>query len=541
MFKIKRETIPTIIIILSIIIALLSFSLIPFTGGDNFAYFHLSRAIAEGKGYIEIWDAQLPLHTQYPPLFPVLLLPAAIINSYLLAKVIVFSCFVFLLFFSYKIFKELNVSKSQELPIIALLFLAFAPALLEYSSTVLSEIPYMLFSVLCLYFWSKRKYNTSLLFAVITFLTRTTGITLLIPVSIYYFLRFKNKKKNLIYLSSVLLSVPLWFIYSFFFKDPYQRSYLQSLLAKDPYTPHLGKINLLDLLNRIWLNIWQMITNIFPELFYGKNINQSISISLGIIIFSLIFLGIFGGKIFTKKTNKNKKESRSKKSTENLIYWYLLLYILITSCWPVIWTVDKRFYLPILPFIAFWMARGIQLISNKIPKSNGKKILTFIIPVILATHFILISLFNAPELWKNNVKWHKQKICPPPPNFFNPYIKVKKWADKENIPDNSVFMARKRRTFYHLTNYRTAKNPKTWDRKNLKNIIETNKVNYIVFHRHSSTTHAFIEGMKDLTEEYSFIPVYSDSTKEINVVKCSKKEIPPVKNPEGPLERNINK
>ena len=42
-------------------------------GGDNSAYLALARSLVDGTGYREIYDPAMPLHTQYPPVFPLLL------------------------------------------------------------------------------------------------------------------------------------------------------------------------------------------------------------------------------------------------------------------------------------------------------------------------------------------------------------------------------------------------------------------------------------------------------------------------------------
>ena len=381
MLKINKEKALIIIIIFSIIIALISFCFFPYPGGDNFAYFYLSRAIAQGKGYVELWTPQLSLHAQYPPVFPVLLLPAAIFNSYTFAKIIVFFCYLFLLFFSYLLFRELNKSKSKNATWISLLFIAFAPVLIEYSSWILSEVPYMLISVISLYFWTKKKYNISLLFASLAFLTRTAGITLLISVIVFYILKFRNEKKKLVFPMFSLLSAFSWFFYSFLKKDPIQGSYFQSLLIKDPYSMVPVKISILDLVVRMGDNILKMIIKVFSQMFWGQNPNPTvpqsseariIAVCVGIIILILVFLGIFEDKIFIRKINKKEKERNQKNSIINLINLYTLLYLLTIWTWPVIWAADRRFYLPILPLIVFLdTSIKIELLKTFNPSKGG--------------------------------------------------------------------------------------------------------------------------------------------------------------------------
>jgi len=45
----------------------------PHDGGDHTAYLTLAYALTQGLGYIELWDPELPLHTKYPPGYPLIL------------------------------------------------------------------------------------------------------------------------------------------------------------------------------------------------------------------------------------------------------------------------------------------------------------------------------------------------------------------------------------------------------------------------------------------------------------------------------------
>ena len=182
----KNSFLFLIIIVLSVLLALLNFSTIPFSGGDNFSYFLLSKALAEGNGYVELWRVGVPLHTQYPPMFPILLLPASLFDSYVGAKVIVFLCYIIILWFAWKFYREIE---DRETALLALGILAFSPVVIEYSSLVLSEIPFTMFSIIALYLYSKKKYGQALLFATLTFLTRTIGVTLLVAMSWCYWRR----------------------------------------------------------------------------------------------------------------------------------------------------------------------------------------------------------------------------------------------------------------------------------------------------------------------------------------------------------------
>jgi len=524
--NLKKEKVPIIIIFFSIILALVTFSFIPFLGGDNFAYFYLSRALIQGKGYIELWNPNLSLHTEYPPLFPILLLPAAFFNFYLLAKVIVFLCYIFSLFFSYRLFQELNGPKSKDATLIGLLFLAFSPALIEYSSWALSEIPYILVSVLSLYFWSKKKHNTSLFFAVLAFFTRIAGITLLITISVFYFFEFREGKKKIVFPLIAFSFVSFWMIYAHLFKDPYHESYLHQLLLKNRFNPASGNINALDLLIRIVKNIWAMPSKVFPQIFWGELKNFPFCLSIGVIITGSVFLGIFGNKIFPIKTQKKAGKDTSMFVTTNLMNVYLLLYLLTVWAWPLIWSADKRFYLPILPLVAFWGGKGVTVALKKLPENVKKKPLSFVIPGILAVHCIFTSLLNSGEIWRDNSTWINHGIPPKEYRHFQFYINVEKWASSEKIPSNAVFIARKARSFYHFTNFHATRVPIIGDLQGFKDVLEKYKINYITVCVFFDSADMLFTVIKALENEYEFTPVYVEPDKSGVVFECKKKLLP---------------
>lgn len=518
--KIKKEKVPIILIIFSIILALVTFSLVPFSGGDNFTYFLLGRALAKGKGYIELWDPSHPLHTQYPPIFPILLIPAAFLNSYLLAKLIVFLCFIFLLFFSYLLFLELDYSNSKMISIVALAFLAFSPGLLEYSHWVLSDIPYLLFSVLSLLSWSKKRYNLALFFSIIGFFTRTAGISLLIAVIGFYILKSKIERKKTIIPLLALLFIPIWIIYGKVFGSQFQRSYFQQLISKDPYNPSMGNIGILNLIFRIGKNILRMFLKILPNIFFGEIKILLISLSISIILLSLLSFGVVSEKIFFKKTDEEKKSSFS---TLNLINTYMFLYLLTVWSWPVIWTVDKRLYLPILPWLAFCLAKGSVRITRLFQKGIAKKF-PFFITGLLVANCVFIALTSSNELWKNNMKWIKEKIPSGRAFYFKDYINIKNWALREKIQENSVFMVRKQTAFHYFTDFPTAPVPQTENPEELKNIIETKKVDYIVLSPLFKSYPIVVKGMNGLKEEYNWKLVYIEPDNKVFVFKCIKRK-----------------
>lgn len=372
-----------------------------------------------------VWS---PRHTRYPPVLPILLFPSTLLHSYSVGKFIILSLFMLSLFFSYRLFQTLY---DNSIPEIALIILAVSPSILQFSHWILSEIPYILFSILTIYLWVKKKYTASLLFAVITFFTRTIGIALLFVVALFYFIKFKGKPKKLFPLLFLIFPIA-WFVYGHFVVNPYKVSYMKQMLIYNPYKPELGNVGFWGLAMRILMNICLLVSRIFSQMFLGKI--GPYSPFFGIVILDIISVGIF----------KCKREGIFK-----LINLYSLLYLIAIWIYPLAWSGDRRFYLPLLPFIALWIGIGLKEISVLIKKKK--------FPFIMAYAFGLYSIFlgfsSFGETWGNNINWIKYKIPPKEASYFKTYLSIKEKAEKKKIPKGTIFLIRKKRAFYYFTGF----------------------------------------------------------------------------------------
>ncbi len=312
----------------AVILAILIFNIVPFSGGDNLKYYHLSRAIRDGQGYRSVWLYNTPLHSHYPPLFPLIL---AIAPNYLCAKILIFVLFLLTLFAVSKLFDGL------ELPDYTILIFAFTPLLLIYSHWVLSEIPYLLLSTLTLLCFFNKKYGLAFLCAICSCMIRTAGLSLFVAISIVYWIR--NRKWKII----VMMWIPIvaWFIYT----KIHGGGYSQVFWWIDPYNTSLGKIGLWELLVRVAENFYYMFTIGLPMLF-------------GNMFFAFIFVILIALGIDKIKKNKN----------QYILLIYLAGYLLSIWIFPSIWMRDGRHYLPLLPVFCILIADGLVNLKSKFEK-----------------------------------------------------------------------------------------------------------------------------------------------------------------------------
>ncbi len=163
-------------------------------GGDNAEYCLLARSIREGLGYRSAWaPGEAPLHTLYPPVFPLLLVPfigSAPVN-FLAAHLPVAAAAGAAVFLLALLFER------RGLPPWAAAAAALVPALSLYwlrcAADLLSELPFLAFVAGALLALEPggdgterlppRRIAAAATCAVLAYLTRTAGLALAIPVA----------------------------------------------------------------------------------------------------------------------------------------------------------------------------------------------------------------------------------------------------------------------------------------------------------------------------------------------------------------------
>jgi len=238
------------------ILSLLLFDPKLFTGGDNAVYIILAESIATGKGYKNIYLPEQPPHTQYPPGFPLLLsIPILIFGkSIILLKLMIFLTGLGSFLFFYLIIKE-NFKEYSN--IFVLVYLSI-PLFIIYNHWILSEIPFLFFSLGALYFLlkfcKKRQFSIFLIttfFAIYAFFIRTAGISLILGFALFFIIK-KEYKYLMIFLILFLIFFIPWEMKNASMPD--NTGYIRQLLAKNPYQMELGTIGFSDFMRRIWDN-----------------------------------------------------------------------------------------------------------------------------------------------------------------------------------------------------------------------------------------------------------------------------------------------
>jgi hypothetical protein len=430
--------------------------------GDNANYYILGKALSLGEGYVNINSIDKNPNNHFPPGYPVLISLIMTVLKDNLVTVKIFNGFFFLagLFVLYAIFRRLG--SSNTLAVVSLLFILFNSHLLRYSTIMMTEIPYILFISVTLYYFLKIEWNQqvfrqreiyiSLLFLVASYYIRSTGIAFL--GGIILFLLFNKKwKVAIFYFTGFLLMIVPWLIRS---QQHGGSSYLRQLKMVNFYRPELGEAGFTDFVSRFFKNFARYLSREIPDgIFPFLDIDYQSPIGftewiIGLIVLTILIYGILNLKN----------------------YQWLLLAILFANfgillLWPDVW-VGVRFLLPLIPFLIFLFLLGLNAIFEILLKKIGFR-KSFSLSYYLV--FLLIFIPGIRELNLQAKSGYNKS--------WENYFQVANWL-RQNRPAEVVVACRKPALFYLYSGTYTTGFKNTPNNQELIDGLKQNKVNYVV-------------------------------------------------------------
>jgi hypothetical protein len=471
-FKKKNLIILTTILVLNLIFNFLLFDPKLFTGGDNAVYITLAQSILSGKGYRNISNPAEPQHSQYPPGLPLLIVPILFLfgNNYIIMKIMVILMGSGALFFLWKLLQKYTV---PAVTVCVVLITAFHPDLIEFSHWVLTEIPYLFFTILGTFLLVKFLESDShnfkyLIFAAVgfvySFYIRPTGSAILGAGFIALLLR-KKYKYLAIYLVIILLLILPWLIRNAKIGVPILGQSQGAVMLRTVYDLEGGRMTFSELIQRIFGNIKIYSLNIIPAtLFPIFNITRIPILINAILILMTISLAIYG---FFYQIRKR----------ISIIHIYFLFYFIVILPWHE-YVSTVRYFLPVMPFFFYFFIFGLIQLNKKIALKKHYLFLTMIVLFIIITEFSLI-IRKSPNSLANLSAYIHGDIDAGYSEDWIRYYQAADWLRK-NSPENSVVITRKPELFYLRAKRKTLIYPYTHDHDKMKEFIFQSKVDYIV-------------------------------------------------------------
>ena len=442
---------------------------------DSCIYLSLAQAMTKGLGYtytVEPIDRPANYH---PPAYPAMLFPLAYFfpRNYIVPKILsiiltlILICVIF--YSSGAIFKDAGA-------IFVVALIAFNALFIFYSRQILTEMPYLLFSFIAVYFlerFSQAKQIVSryLFIAAFSmaaaFYTRSIGVSLVIAALIYFIFQ-REVRKGIALASLFFISVLPWAYYSARIgKNIYMSEF-------EGATKGIG-----ELFHRVIYNLAATVGKELPDLFFYPFLN-----SIDPRSFVFIFKFLLGGAIAIVLLSGFLKKIKEKGA------WFFDVYSLVYFCFYLSWTHHgARYLVPLLPFLVYYLFFGIKSLIKRGSLSMGV--------------IYLIIFLNVSGNIKEIIRERNNPYQPAESSF----ISALDWL-KNNVSQESVILSRRNNFVYMYTDgYRGLKLLRATDTRKQYDYIMDNKVDYIVIDQNKI--------YRDDTRDYLFPLVwdYPDSFK----------------------------
>ncbi len=449
--------------------------------GDNASYYLLGKSLSMGEGYNLYNDIYGKPHNHFPPGYPILIAFVMLFTkNFIVIKLLNGLFMLGTLLLSFNLFLKFKVRWSVAL--VSVILMMFNYNLMKSSVTMMSEIPFLFFSILSVFLLTRIDFSkplTSLikdknfiLFTLclsFTFHIRTVGVALLAGVLFYLLMERRWKVALASFGSFVLLALP-WILRGKMLGLP--SSYQGALLKINSYQPELGNMGFSDLFIRIGKNLERYITKeiptgIFP--FLEVNYKEEVLLSHylpGIALILIALLGIY-------KLPKYRL----------LVFGYIGGTFCILMVWPDVWR-GVRFLLPLIPFLIFLIIYALSWILEKaLELINIKSRFVQFLPL-----FFLFSILGYTRDYRFNKDTNWQNY---PMTRLKLESKMKyeaKWANyykiaeyvKENLNSSDIIVCRKPQLFHIYSDAFTSMYPYEIDDKKMIQSFKDKNVKYVV-------------------------------------------------------------
>jgi hypothetical protein len=415
------------LVLVHVLLALATLEPAPHTGGDNAGYLTLAKSIMERGTYQDLYDPREPAHTQYPPVFPLILAAASLIGlkTWMQLKYLTIAFSAIAVGFTYLWIRRRG---RPELAFGVAALLTIAPGVLGLAHWELSDVPFWAITMVAVWAWDGLRPGEYKMLAVaivmttLAYLTRSAGLPLLIAAVAW--LVWRKRWKSLVAFLLVIGPFALWW----YIRARTQGGvdYASQFSFVDPYNPALGRIGVGELLTRMKDNGVKYITVHLPILLFGapKFVPASVLI---------VLLGIYGWVARMRRPHVGEL--------------FLPLYIGLLLIWPAVWS-GERFLLPALPFILFFAGDGLVRLLRMTAPASAR-----LVPATLAAVMVLMAMPQLAEATRISGECralHRAGDRYPCIDPVSRDLYAMAEVAPRVVPANSAVFTRKPRIFYHV-------------------------------------------------------------------------------------------
>ncbi len=450
------------------------------TGGDSSSYVLLAESVARlGDGYAQSLEPGPPqAHVQYPPGYPLLLAPLTMIAGRNFVALKMLS--VLLTVASVLVF-ALYARKRAGPGLWIFLAAAFAvnPLVVDYSRWILSEAPFLFFTILALYLIHDdegkemgRSFWLGLLGVLWCYYVRSVGIMLVGGASIAYLVRREWRKFFVHAAVSTAVILP-WMIRNQL-RQGTVTPYLDQFLLRSVYEPEAGYLNISGMVTRFFTNVQIYSAREFPRALVGSDsawAGGGFLKILAVVLCGFLVVGLV--QIMRKRMEAAEA--------------YFLLSCLAIFLFEEVVS-DVRYLLPLIPLALIYIAEGISVAARFVRVKSASRV-----PAVAMVLLMVIGLSaqagripqNIDLLGRYAAGDHYAGYSPNWRTFFE----AADWV-KANTPQDAVVTVRKPRLFNLWADRRVKLYPFT---SKTDSVLETVfSTDYVVVDQVTGTTFRYL-------------------------------------------------
>jgi hypothetical protein len=404
---------------------------------DSGIYINMGNSIAKGDGSKYLGHA-----FKYPPIFPFMLALIIIPFGYnfLLMRALIVALGVGSIWLSYLIVRDRS-NRWIATGVVVSTAVSF-PIVFE-STRILSDIPYMFFSLLAIRWveryasrsdaWRSKSGYIAIGLMVVTFFTRIVGATLLAGATAYFVLggarlpRSRTSLKKAVAIGIITIIVPtMWLTRNALNKDKFPPelrqglSYERELFSTTTENPDAPTVR--------WKEFWERLKEnekyyegLFSNIAFGKSRRSETHAR----VITLILLGGYLLCAFKHRT---------------LVEYYAFFYILTYILWPA--HQRERFLVPVIPFLFYYLFRfleqivsGMRWLLRRFAHWEDRRKLTEILAILVLTGVFVLSH------WKTDMRIIRYETREPYyTGRYGVLVKLTQWLI-DNTPDATVIMS----------------------------------------------------------------------------------------------------
>lgn len=418
----------------SIALALAVFDPRVFTGGDNAAYYALAEALATGRGYVDLVAPGAPPHTQYPPGFPLVLVPLYWLfgGSYVGLKLASMIAAPVALWGAWALARsDRAVPTWAAVAVVPLLGLY--PVFLDYTHRVLSDMTYLAAAVVSLVAFAHARRDgedrwrgawlIGVVAAGLAFYVRTPGVVLLVAAVAWAALRH-HARRAAIALVGLAGAVAPWLAWTATKRPPETGSYLEQLVSANPYDPTGPTVSFGAMIATVSHNLAHYATVELPGLVWPSSATPP-----GVI--RGVALLVVGGALAFGLV----RAVRLRGVTVHDLY--VLGTVVVLAVWPFI---SDRFFLTLAPVVWLYVLVGMD--------AAGRRALDSARPAALAAGAVGLVLLvgglaRAPGIWSVTRAHLDGDELAGYTSFWSDYFESARWIGRQD--PTAVIVARKPR------------------------------------------------------------------------------------------------